>query len=41
MRMLHARLAVLLLGLTACNTTSVDLPLADNSPTFLFFYTDG
>lgn len=33
---------IALLGLTACqgNTASVSLPLAQDKPTFLFFYTD-
>lgn len=34
---------VMLVSLSACvstGTTSVDLPLANNKPTFLFFFTD-
>ena len=34
---------VMLVGLSACvstGTTSVDLPLANDKPTFLFFFTD-
>ena len=33
-------LSVLSITMTACNTKSVELPLAENTPTFLFFYTD-
>lgn len=33
---------VMVVGLGACTntTTTVNLPLADDKPTFLFFYTD-
>ncbi|MEO1166731.1 MAG: hypothetical protein AAFV98_23335 [Chloroflexota bacterium] len=34
-------LSALMLLLTACNTNSVAIPLADDRPTFLYFYTDG
>ncbi len=30
-----------IIGLTACSVDSSAVPLADNKPTFLFFYTDG
>jgi len=34
-------LSMLVVILTACNTAPVELPLAEDRPTFLFFYTDG
>ena len=33
--------SLLLVILTACNAAPVELPLAEDRPTFLFFYTDG
>ncbi|GAB5491593.1 MAG: hypothetical protein Phog2KO_18080 [Phototrophicaceae bacterium] len=30
-----------ILGLTACSSAIQDLPLAEDKPTLLFFYTDG
>mgnify|MGYP000474673327 CR=1 FL=1 len=41
MRKLFGLLPLLIIVLSACAATPVDLPLADNRPTFLFFYTDG
>jgi hypothetical protein len=32
---------LLVAALTACTSTPVELPLAEDKPTFLFFYTDG
>ena len=32
---------LLVAALTACANTPVELPLAENQPTFIFFYTDG
>lgn len=32
---------ILVAILAACTSTSVDLPLAEDQPTFIFFYTDG
>lgn len=34
-------ISLLLVILTACNSTPVELPLTEDRPTFLFFYTDG
>ena len=33
--------SILVALLTACSVSTVDLPLAEGKPTFLFFYTDG
>lgn len=41
MRLLLGLVGLLLFTLVACNTPTVELPLADDKPTFLFFYTDG
>ncbi|MEM9951777.1 MAG: hypothetical protein AAF846_09270 [Chloroflexota bacterium] len=38
---LSGLLALLLMSILACTSTTVELPLADDRPTLLFFYTDG
>lgn len=41
MKYLFFLFPILLTILAACTSTSVDMPLAEDQPTFIFFYTDG
>lgn len=41
MKRLFGLLPLLVALITACNPMPVELPLADNIPTFIFFYTEG
>ena len=34
-------LPLLVAALAACTSTPIELPLAEDKPTFIFFYTDG
>lgn len=41
MKYLFYLFPILVAVLAACTSTSVELPLAADQPTFIFFYTDG